>query len=266
MKKKIIAISILCLTLLGWNGIEAKAEEESYPQVLFTEDKEFSYGEIPLDQFVGMLPGDTAVQVIELKNEYKDEMSFFLSQETINEVKQANSASGGAFQYSLSIGLSEDGSDAISLLEQEVGGIDGNGEALEAFSKIEDLKDYSYVAKLKQGECAYIFLSLYVDGEGNDNQRKDTDLENENQHYGYSNYLSTLGFSFRAYEEEKVIVDEPVPTVIDRIIEVTKIDPYKGGDLNQKGLYIGMICIGCSLFAVVIARRKRGEQDDEKNK
>lgn len=264
MKNRLFTLGLVVVMILGMTT--AVVAEENIPVVTFTEDKEFSYGDVKLDQFEGMLPGDTEVQKIEIKNEYKDEMDFFISQETIEEVKQANSASGGAFTYSLSVASDAEGTDSVSLLEKEIGGTNANGEAREAFTNIEDLNDYVYVAKLENGQSAYIFLSLYIDGEGNDNQKKDGDEKNENNLYGYSKFLSTLGFSFRAYDGNKVIVDEPEPTVIDRIIEVVKTNPFKGGDSTSKILYSILICGGITLIAFVFfARKKKGEeQENEK--
>ena len=265
MKKRFYALSLIAVMSFGMTTTVFAAENE-IPVVTFTEDKEFSYGDIKLDRFEGMLPGDTETQIIEIKNEYQSTMNFFISQETIEEVRHANSASGGAFIYSLSVGTNADGSDAVSLLEKEVGGMNTSGDALEMFTGIDDLKDYTFISELDNKESAFVFLTLEIDGEGNDNQRTAEDVENENGWYGYSNFLSTLAFSFRAYDGEKVVVEDPEPTVIDRIIEVVKTNPFKGGDTSSKALYFAVIAVGVTVLVVAIAiRKKKGEkQQNEK--
>lgn len=263
MKKRLLTIGMIFALVLGMPTV---VSAEDMCLVTFSENKEFEYENMELKAFEGMAPGESATQMIKLVNRFEEDMDFFLSQETIEEIKNANGASGGSFLYSLSVGTKEDGSDATSLLEKEVGGTAVDGTDLEAFTGIDDLKEFTYIAKLSKGEAAYIFLSLEIDGEGNDNKRTEGEEEDENNLYGYSNFLSTLSFSFRAYDGTKIVVDEPEPTIIDRITEVVKSNPYKGGDTESKIIYTVVMGSGLTLIvvAVVLAlRKKKGEQKDE---
>lgn len=255
MKKRLFIIGMISTLAMG-TSVVAYADEAKYPEVKLSADKEFVFDDIELKEFEGMLPGETATQKIKLTNEYKDAINFFLSQETVEEINNANKASGGAFNYTIAVADNEEGKDAVSLLEKEIGGVAADGTNLEAFTGVDELKDYTYIANLANKESAYIILTLSIDGEGNDNDAEAAD---------YTNFLSTLSFNFRAYDGVKIIVDDPEPTIIERVVEVVKNNPYKGGDATSVVAYTLTIVAGLALiFGVVLfARKKKGEETNE---
>ncbi|WP_022748318.1 hypothetical protein [Lachnobacterium bovis] len=206
MNKKILALATAVVVSIFGNSTVFAA---NLPKVVFNANKTFTYeGNIKQsgksvtligDEFEGIAPGETKTQVIELENKSDNVMDFYLSEETIDKFEEANKSSGGAYEYDISVGKTKEG--AKSLLNAVAGGYENaesNGSS-EGLAEINDLKDFTYLAQLGKNEKTNIYLTLTIEGEGNDS----TAVVN------YANATAQLKFNFRAYDVEHEIVYGP---------------------------------------------------------
>lgn len=244
MKKKIFGIAALFGMLLG--SVNVGAAET--PAVVLTAQDEITYENCIDnrfgDTFEGMAPGDERTQTIRIVNENSHAAAFFLSQETVEALEEANEAAGGAYTLKISVGESED--TAESLLDIMAGGYtDADSASTEGLAEITELQDYTYLVQLASGKSTNLYLTLSLNGEGMDST---TNAD-------YTNAAAKLQFQFRAYYKE-----EGTPTVITEIKEekVPLFSFVKTGDATNLMLFAGILLAGVVVLVVASKRRKAG--------
>ncbi|MBQ1802299.1 hypothetical protein [Lachnobacterium bovis] len=264
MNKKILALATAVVVSIFGNSTVFAA---NLPKVVFNANKQFVYeGNIKKignsvtllgDEFEGIAPGDTRTQVIELENKSDNLMDFYLAEETIDKLEEANKSSGGAYVYDISVGKNKDS--AKSLLNAVAGGYENansNGSS-EGLAEISDLKDYTYVAQLAKNESTNIYLTLTIEGEGNDSTTV----------VDYSNATAQLKFNFRAYDVNHEIVygpdtvstsTSPLSTAKNTLSSFTR--KVKTNDVAIASLVLAMIAgIALAGFAIIKKNRKGDE-------
>ena len=265
MRKGMMGLGLVAAMTIGMSTT-VFAAASSTPVVKFTEDNEFKYYEsedatvatdtISLDAFEGMAPGDTAVQKIALVNDSNDTMNFYLSEDTVGTLEEKNQASGGAYTYSIYLEGSEE-----NFLDVAMGGYtsadaDGADANTSNISEVE-LENFVYLVQLEPGQSTYLYLELYLNGEGNDNS-------------GSSNYTEAtadLELNFGAYSiEHEIIYGDPEieTTIIDRVIEIVTSNPYKGGDLSKAIFFTIAGCGVCVVIIGLIVRKNKKGENHEK--
>lgn len=207
-----------------------------------------------LDGFVGMAPGEERTQVIRLKNESAHTVCFFIAQETLKSLEEENKAAGGAYRFQLSVG--EKKKQAVSLLHTQAGGYDSSGnKSSEGLAEIDELKEETFLAKVKKGKSVNLFITLKLEGEGNDN-RKDCD---------YSDAVARLGMRFLAKDAAREIVygdTKEVVTYKTRIKNIIRTGLVKTADQAPYGTVIFLFVAG-TVLVVVGMNKKRKEKAKE---
>jgi LPXTG-motif cell wall-anchored protein len=198
-----------------------------------------------------MYPSETRTAEIKVVNNNSHTAEFFISQDTIQTLEDSVKASGGAYIYTLSVGSSAD--TATTLFTTAVGGYSSSQAASAAgLDDVTEIEDYTYFAKLANGESTNIYLTLHLDGEGIDTN--------------YANALGTLEFNFRAYYddsrrtvvESKTVTSKGATTVVKRIIDeiVPLAGAVKTGDSTPIFAVIALLLTGVVLV-VISGRRKK---------
>lgn len=244
MKKKVLGMITFLGILFGSIGVCA----EEIPTVVLTAQDKILYencvGNQFGDAFNGMAPGDVKTQTIRISNENSHDVSFFLSQETVAVLEEANEAAGGAYTLQISVGDTME--TAESLLDITAGGYtDADNASKEGLAEITELENYTYLTHLDSGKATNLYLTLALNGEGMDSTTV----------VDYSNAIAKLEFQFRAYYG-----NEAAPTVIREISEekVPLASLIKTGDVTPVFLFSALLLTGVGVLLVVFVRRKAG--------
>ena len=259
MKKK--ALAVLGAVLMTFTGFSITAHAAGTPaevkKVILTNEDVITYtdGSIKLeDAFTGMAPGESRMAAIRIENQNSHFASFFISGEATKALEEINdSAKGAAYEMQISIG--RDQASAVSLLDMIAGGYSSELVASnDGLKDITGLKDYQFLAELKNGEYTNIYLTITLDGEGLDSTSA----------VDYSNAIGSIEFNFRAYygdEKDPVIVTDYVrekgtniikTQVVDRIVALA--GGVQTGDTTSIGLLFVILTAG--IGPVVIAVKK----------
>ncbi len=280
MRKKLLILTttlMLSVTCLSQTNVFGAAE----PTVLFTENKEFKYsGDVTKnsdgttslgDAFEGMAPGDTKTQTIKLKNSSNDTMDFYISEETLDVLEEANKSSGGAYTYDISVGDTQESSK--SLINAVAGGYeDGTGSgSTKGLGEISDLNDYTFLYQLGKGQSTNVYVTLTLEGEGNDSTSA----------VDYSEATGKIAFNYRAYDVNHEVeygedtvntsvvrrnITDPSSTTSSGITLSnlrTQLGKVKTSDVGVYGL-VAALLIGAGIVIVAITKsRKTGDDDAE---
>ena len=254
MKKKLVAaMSFFFMTFGSICQVEANQVDKT---VALTEENEIVYadGDSALGKaFADMAPGDERTVVIRVENHNSHKASFFISQDTVKSLEEGNTASGGAYEYGLSVGNTIE--EAESLLDTVAGGyVAGADDAYvgsnNGLSDIKELEGYQFIADLESGASTNVYLTLYIDGEGFDS--------------GYANTQGEFELNFRAYYEERepVVVKEEVtrkgqPTIVQKIVdELVPLGSVKTGDVLNVAAVGGILLIGVVIICLALKKRR----------
>lgn len=196
--------------------------------------------------FKGIAPGETRTEVIELKNENENEISFYMTQDTIQALEETNQAAGGAYHVQVLVGENEQ--DAVSLLNAIAGGYKGNEASAKGLSEVDGLEDYTFLTTLEQDGHTNLYLTIALDGEGMDSN-------------SYADYTaSTAGIEMNF--EVAYGADTKEPHVIHKTrTEVENVvtplaSSVKTGDETQFALYIGIFVLGIAIVVVSIGKKR----------
>jgi LPXTG-motif cell wall-anchored protein len=117
---------------------------------------------------------------------------------------------------------------------------------------VTEIEDYTYFAKLANGESTKLYLTLYLDGEGIDTN--------------YANAVGTLEFNFRAYYDDarRTVVNSKTATskgatqyiknIVDQIVPLA--GAVKTGDSTPIIAVIGLLAAGIVLIVISCRRKK----------
>lgn len=124
-----------------------------------------------------MLPGDSAVLTVTLKNSGSKKADFWMSNEawrSFEESSEDESAAGGAYDYELSY------NGTVLYSNDTVGGDNPNADGASGLKEAtEALKDYFYLGTLSPGQSGTVVLSIELDGQTlrNDYQKSIADID-----------------------------------------------------------------------------------------
>lgn len=207
--------------------------------------------QLSLNGFVGMAPGEERTQSIHLKNESAHTVRFYLAQETLKSLEDENRAAGGAYRFDLSVGKQKE--TATSLLHTKVGGYDSSGNKRgEGLDGIDELEEETFLAKVKKGEQITLFVTLKLEGEGNDN-RKDCD---------YSRAVGRIGMRFLAKDAAKDVLygdTKEVVTYKNRYRDTIRTALVKTSDQAPYGFVIFLFTAGLILLVAAVRNKRKGK-------
>lgn len=252
-------ISLVCSYILISVSVVMAADNAA---VTLTKDNKIEYTSYEKQEngsyylgnaFENMAPGDEKQQAIQLINMNKNDVTFYLSEKTIQSLEQINSASGGAYKLELKVGKTPE--NAIPLLDAIAGGYGQDDKARTAgLSDVTELKDYTYLTNLKSGEKTNIYLTLQLDGEGMDHTKN----------VDYTSSIAKLGFDFRAYYKDTngstVVIpvkkDSTVTKIVDQVVSLAKT-----GDNTELGFTFAVVVVSGGIALVMFKIRKRKAAD-----
>lgn len=243
MKKILMALCLVIVAMLG-GTTSALAKDTA---VILDSNGKLNVDEINYSAFDKMAPGDTRTEVIEVRNDSDDTQNFYISQNTISTLEECNCTQGAAYRFDLLTGRDEES--AITLLSKEAGGYDSTGKAKESgLSEIKEIEDYTFFATIKPHESTNLYMTLYLNGEGND--------------INYANAVAKLQLSFRT--------DTYAPAVTHRndtgrkIVDIIKTNPIyryvKTSDTNNIWIYIVIALTGAGMIGFVMNKRIRNKK------
>jgi hypothetical protein len=237
---------VIMLPTIVWGAAELT--------VSLTADNELVYESGTADistSFQDMYPSETRTAQIRVTNHNSHTADFFISQDTIQTLENSAHATGGAYIYTLSVGNSAD--TATPIFTTAVGGYSSAQVASAAgLDDVTEIEDYTYFAKLANGESTNLYLTLYLDGEGFDTN--------------YANATGSLEFHFRAYYddarrtvvESKTVTSKGATTVVKRIVDeiVPLAGAVKTGDRTPILAVLSILLAGVVLVAIAGRRKK----------
>lgn len=128
-------------------------------------------------QASSMQPGDSTDIVLNVRNEYSDTTDWYMTNDvikTLEDTRQADALSGGAYTYQLSYKNLVTGKEKTIFSSDMVGG-DSVSQAGEGLHEATDaLKDWFYLDTLESGQNGVLTLHIMLDGETQGNDYQDT--------------------------------------------------------------------------------------------
>ena len=256
MKKKLIAFGLMIAVTFSSANVTYADNNNNISTVKTDKDGKLVTENINLDAFEGIAPGDSKIETISLKNESDDLYDFYILQETVTALEDTNNAAGGAYKFDIRVGKDYDSSQ--SLLSKEVGGYNADGTASsDGLSDVDELEGYTFLTELDGSESTYLFLSLEVIGEGNDNHSTVSNSVDGSNGLGYTNALGQLKLSFKvespSHQGEKTT--KVVTKTVDKVKTVKKY--VKTGDSMKLFVFGGILVVGVALLIFSIKRNKK---------
>ncbi|MDD6290745.1 MAG: hypothetical protein PUA77_02990 [Lachnospiraceae bacterium] len=259
MRKKFVVFGWVLALCIGLQTVVCMAN--TIPAVRLTDQDEFEYyadenekvkvDSLSLTEFSGMAPGDERTQIIRLHNDSEDTVNFYISQKTLDTLEDDNRSSGGAYYFNLLVG--DDFSNAVSLLDSQAGGYSADGTgSREGLAEVKELENYTFLATVEPGQDTYLYLTLKLEGEGNDNRASNN----------YTDAIAHLQLSFRAYDVEHEVTygeDTEIVTVEKRVTTTKKTTQVKTGDSFQYGVFAVILLAGVVLVVVAVVKRRKGD-------
>ncbi len=275
-KTPLLSLAALCLALaagLSWKpGVLTARAETSYGGSDWTVT--FTAGENPVldsnfktqdlvDVVTGLQPGDTAVIVVNLKNENDSATDWYMTNEVLSSLEESvdnAGAAGGAYTYILDY-TDKDGVVNTLFSSDTVGGeqseedIENAGEGLHEAT--DSLENYFYLDTLEKGESGSVTLQVSLDGETQGNAYQDTWAQLQ------MNFAVELSRNAPASTTNTTTPSEtPSPSSPSSAAVESHIAPVQTGDESLPlPLLIGLTVAGATLmaFALVNLRRNRKE-------
>lgn len=232
--KNIITAMAVAFSLFFGLSVSVYAAGE--PDVYVDKEGKLQTQNLNFDAFENMASGESATEVISVANKSDETVNFYVSQNTIQSLEQSNNTNGAAYEFGLSVGSSKD--DARLLLSKETGGYDVNGKASdEGLTDIKEIEGYTFFKTLKPGESTNLYMTLYLNGEGND--------------INYANAVGKiqLGFKIDTYSHQ--------PSIIEQIKTNTVYKYVKTGDENHVLIYLAGLVAGAIIVSAWAVKKHR---------
>lgn len=194
------------------------------------------------DAVYQLQPGDTVNLQLSLKNTYKGDTDWYMSNKVLKSLEDSQSvAEGGAYSYILTY-IQPDGHEKILYSSEAVGGetINESGEGLHQAT--DSLEDFFYLDKLEKGEAGRITLRVKLEGETQGNEYQDT--------------LAKLQMNFAV---EPLGEDEEIPPSKRKLI--------KTGDTTNVLFFVwvtlisGLVCAAAAFYRMYRQDKNQDEND-----
>ena len=243
MKKIVLTLCLVIAALLG--GVTNICAKDT--EVVLDKNGKLSVDEINYSAFDDMAPGDTRTEKITVKNNSTEAQNFYISQNTISTLEECNCTEGAAYKFDLLIG--EDEKTAVSMLSKEAGGYDSTGAASsDGLAEIKEIENYTFFATLKTQESTNLYITLYLNGEGND--------------INYANAVAKLQLGFKTDTYTHGITTHQ--NVSKNIVDIIKTNPIyryvKTGDTNNIWIYIVIALVGVGMLGFVLIRKIKNKR------
>lgn len=243
MKKIVLTLCLVIAALLG--GVTNICAKDT--EVVLDKSGKLNVDEINYSAFDDMAPGDTRTEKITVKNNSTETQNFYISQNTISTLEECNCTEGAAYKFDLLIG--EDEKTAVSMLSKEAGGYDSTGAASsDGLAEIKEIENYTFFATLKPQESTNLYITLYLNGEGND--------------INYANAVAKLQFGFKTDTYTHGTTGHQ--NVSKNIVDIIKTNPIyryvKTGDTNNIWIYIVIALVGVGMLGVVLIRKIKNKR------
>ncbi|MCR4843252.1 MAG: hypothetical protein K5840_08335 [Eubacterium sp.] len=262
----ILAAMSLSVAAYGADGSNLTVTLDSSDQLVYSGGTQTDGSEYVLaDGFSDVLPGQTVTEAITIANDNGHTASFYVSEETLKTMEEANGASGGAYTLKLSVGDSEE--TATEVVTSVAGGYKNGESSTKGLSDITELEGYNYLAELDSGEQTNVYLTLTLEGEGMDS----TDSSD------YTEALAQLSMKFRAYyqDDDAYVVNTTETVVQDKVVTVANNDDDEDEDVvkvvtitdaaktsDMAPIAAIVVCLGAGLGLILVGSRKEKEGDD----
>ena len=257
--RRILFAIIMAVTVLAGNSLTAAAEGDA--MVTFTENSELVYSNVSEDgdnvslgaAMIGVAPGETRTQTIQLVNKHDKTVDFYMDMEVLKALEEGREqASGAGYDVVLTAAGKE-------LYNSKLGGYatktdEGSKEGLKAINA-SALGSNVLVATLKKGETAEVTLQITFDGEGMDN----------NATVDYSDAIGEISFRFQAgfedptgvTKEDRVIIEKGPTRYVTQFIEEKLPLSVKTGD--QSMLLGGIVILAAGVVLFLMTGKKKTE-------
>lgn len=266
MRKRLITFVVSAMILIG-SGMTVCAAEKA--TVTFTQKDRLEYSGVDFyadgtpklgTAFEGIAPGETAEQVITMRNDNDKTVDFYMNASALQALEDtAQKARGAGYVIKLSAGNKV-------MYDSNAGGYAAAGTegSTEGILKMNEgaLDGYVLVATLAGNESEDIRLSIFFDGEAMDNSSQSVD---------YSNTFGQLGFSFQvAYEDPEgptVIYKEVkqkgetkyVKNLVEILEERVPLASVATGDNALIG-FGAVVLVSGIVLVVISGRKKKGDK------
>lgn len=238
-----VCVLAVCLFSLGISAHAETFTGSGNWQVVFSDRMESNFKTSDMSDTLSQLqPGDTAVFKINLLNQNKKSVDWYMLNKVLYslEDRSANTGtSGGAYSYLLTYTNSK--GEVNTLFDSDTLGGEENGSGVgEGLHAATDaLKDYFYLDSLESGQSGTIQLNVSLDGETQGNAYQDT--------------LADLEMKFAA--------EMTTPTKNGTRTEIVKT----GDEMDLQPLYTAMAVSGVLLlflacYSLTKSRKKHGKK------
>lgn len=249
MKKKILCLAMAVVMVVGASMTTyAKDHQGKDGWLVDFDGKELksNFGSSDFaDEAANIQPGDSIELKVQVKNSVSTKTDWYLSNEVIKTLEDANeAASGGVYEYRLSY-VSSSGTQTNVLYDSAT--IGGEGAEEDGLRQATDsLKDYFYLGRLNKDQTGTVHLWVKVEGETQGN--------------GYQQTLAELQLNFAV---EEVPEAETITETITKNVTENKVirQVAKTGDTSKVLLFCGLaLASGIVLLILGIVSMKKNQR------
>lgn len=235
-----VAFALVCVSV---DAAYAETEEAGWTVTFTAEGKmvsDYAQQKPNVDKALGnLLPGDSFVLTIQLKNENKARTSWYMSSNAVTTLEDGSKASNGAYTYSLQY------NDKEIYSSNTVGGDNAQG-----FMEISNATgSWFWLGNIDSGKDGQVKIQMTLDGETQNNSYMDT----------VGKLAVSFAVEFNDGSGRQVVVDQgdadPDPTPKPQA-NAGKM-PQTGDTLGTAVLMLGSLAIVAGAAALIIRSRKK---------
>ncbi|MDD3401983.1 MAG: hypothetical protein PHQ72_01320 [Hespellia sp.] len=177
MRKKILCLALIAVMVLGTSmNVVARDLQGSDNWLVNFDGNELDSNytsQNVADDLKDFAPGDNITLKVNVKNSFAGDTDWYMTNEVIQSLEDASSASGAAYTYRLTY-VAPDNAETVLYDSDTVGG-EGSTQAGEGLHQATgSLKDYIYMGRLSQGKSGRVQLYIALDGETSANDYQET--------------------------------------------------------------------------------------------
>lgn len=249
MRKKGLLLQGLIALLVLASSVTVNAEDRkaSFTGIVTFDgkkmDSNFNNTKIN-DEIISLQPGDSVELTVKLRNKYKDEVDWYMTNEVLKALEESGKAEGGAYDYLLTYTDAKNQARTLYASEKFGGEETRNGVGLKSATKT--LENYIYLDRTTSGAEGTVKLKVALDGE--------TLVNN------YQNTLARLQMNFAT----ELPTDSSTPGSRNSGGNGGRREIIKTGDESQTLLFV-LLTLGAGLIFLLAAimRLRRDDEDEE---